>query len=175
VAVSATEEAFAPVERALAEARRLARFVIFSIHWGPNFRERPTPEFRAFARRVLDAGADVFWGHSAHVVQGIEVVGERPILYDTGDFIDDYAVDADLRNDVSALFLLRVDGGCVTDVDILPVRIEDGRVCRAIGADYDHLRAAMIARCGELDATVVRGSQGVLTVPVARRTTIDAR
>jgi poly-gamma-glutamate synthesis protein (capsule biosynthesis protein) len=134
VDVSVAGEAFAPVERALAEARRLARFVSFSIHWGPNLRERPTPEFRAFARRVLDAGADVFWGHSAHIVQGIEVVHERPILYDTGDFVDDYAVGPVLRNDLSALFLLRLEDARVTSVDLLPVRISDCRVSRATGA-----------------------------------------
>jgi poly-gamma-glutamate capsule biosynthesis protein CapA/YwtB (metallophosphatase superfamily) len=36
-------------------------------------RDRPTPEFRAFAHAVIDAGADIFWGHSAHVVQGVEM------------------------------------------------------------------------------------------------------
>jgi len=109
------------------------------------------------------------------LVQGIEVAGTRPILYDTGDFIDDYAVDPDLRNDVSALFLLRVDGRCVAGVDLLPVRIEDRRVCRAIGADHDHLRAVMTARCAELEAKVVPGRGGLLTVPVAPRTPVDAR
>src|SRR5215208_6127198 len=61
---------FAAIERAVAVARRRADLVIFSIHWGPNQRVRPTPAFRDFARRVIEAGADVFWGHSAHVVQG---------------------------------------------------------------------------------------------------------
>jgi poly-gamma-glutamate synthesis protein (capsule biosynthesis protein) len=30
------------------------------------------------------------------------------ILYDTGDFVDDYAIDPALRNDLSALFLVRL-------------------------------------------------------------------
>ena len=68
-------------------------------------RSRPTSEFRVFARRVIEAGADVFWGHSAHIVQGVEVWRGKPILYDTGDFVDDYAVDTNLRNDLSGLFL----------------------------------------------------------------------
>jgi poly-gamma-glutamate synthesis protein (capsule biosynthesis protein) len=30
------------------------------------------------------------------------------ILYDTGDFVDDYAIDPALRNDLGALFLVRL-------------------------------------------------------------------
>lgn len=169
VEVSLAEQAFAPVERALAEARRLAQIVIFSIHWGPNMRERPTPEFRNFARRVLDAGADVFWGHSAHVVQGVEVVHERPILYDTGDFVDDYAVDDELRNDLSALFLLRVEDARVTAVDMLPVRIADRRVSAAVGRDHELVRDLLAARCAGLGTTLVpREAEGLLGVPVVR-------
>lgn len=38
-----------------------------------------------------ELGADVYYGHSAHLCQGIEIHRGKPILYDTGDFIDDYA------------------------------------------------------------------------------------
>ena len=83
-------------------------------------RSRPTSEFRVFARRVIEAGADVFWGHSAHIVQGVEVWRGKPILYDTGDFVDDYAVDPNLRNDLSGLFL-RVRPPGFQRIDIVPV------------------------------------------------------
>lgn len=140
-------------------------------HWGPNMTIAPAEYVRRAADALVAAGAGLVAGHSAHVFHGVS----GRVLFDLGDFVDDYAVDPDLRNDISALFLVRVDGGCVTSVDILPVRIEDGRVCRAIGADDDHLRAVMAARCGELDARVVPGSRGLLRVPVARRTSIGAR
>jgi poly-gamma-glutamate synthesis protein (capsule biosynthesis protein) len=132
-------------------------------------RERPAPEFRAFARRVLDAGADVLRGHSARIPQGIEVVHERPSLYDTGDFVDDYAVDPVLRNDLSALFLHRLEDAPVTSVDLLPVRISYCRVSRATGADHALVREALAARCGEQGTTLlVRDGAGLLGVPVAR-------
>ncbi|MBM3957295.1 MAG: CapA family protein [Gemmatimonadetes bacterium] len=101
--VSVEAEDFAAVERAIRAAREQADFVVFSIHWGPNWRVRPPEGFRRFARAVIDAGVDVFWGHSAHIVQGVEFYSGRPILYDTGDFVDDYAVDPEKRNDLSAL------------------------------------------------------------------------
>jgi poly-gamma-glutamate synthesis protein (capsule biosynthesis protein) len=65
--------------------------VVFSNHCGANFVERPSPDFRRFAQRVIELGADVYYGHSAHICQGIEIHRGRPILYDCGDFIDDSA------------------------------------------------------------------------------------
>ncbi|MBI2942085.1 MAG: CapA family protein [Chloroflexi bacterium] len=87
------------------EARQRADFVVVSAHWGPNMVLRPPPHHRAFAHMVIDLGVDLFVGHSAHVFQGIEWHDGKPILYDAGDFVDDYAVDPVLRNDWALLFL----------------------------------------------------------------------
>jgi poly-gamma-glutamate capsule biosynthesis protein CapA/YwtB (metallophosphatase superfamily) len=51
-------------------------------------------------------GADIYWGHSNHIPQGIEIYKQNKIImYDCGDFIDDYAVDPMYRNDLSSFFL----------------------------------------------------------------------
>ena len=160
VVVSPNHHLFSRVERAIAEARAGADLVIFSIHWGPNMRAAPPLDFREFARRVIACGADVFWGHSAHVVQGVEVVDERPVLYDTGDFLDDYAVDEALRNDCSALFRLRLERGRVAQVELLPVRIEGCRVQRARGADREWFERWFRARCDELGTPVLDLASG---------------
>ncbi len=146
--VSLDAEDFAPVVEAIAAVRAQADVVVFSIHWGPNMRARPAPHFRAFARRVIEAGVDVFWGHSAHVVQGIEFHQGKPILYDTGDFVDDYAVDRDLRNDRSALFLLRVAPRQVLELELVPVQIGEMQVNLARGRE----REWFLRRLGELCA-----------------------
>jgi poly-gamma-glutamate synthesis protein (capsule biosynthesis protein) len=145
----------APIERALAAARRSADLVVFSIHWGPNMRPRPTRLFRDFARRVIDSGADIFWGHSAHVPQGIEVWRDRLILYDTGDFVDDYRVDPELRNDLSALFLVRVLPPRVLGVELVPVHIHDMQVTLAAGGERDWFTRRMSELCGEMGTAVV--------------------
>jgi poly-gamma-glutamate capsule biosynthesis protein CapA/YwtB (metallophosphatase superfamily) len=88
------------VEHSIQPARATgADLVVFSIHWGPNMRQAPPDEFKQFARAVLDAGADIFHGHSAHIFQGIEIYKGKPILYDIGDLIDDYYVDIVNKND----------------------------------------------------------------------------
>ena len=103
--VSLRDETLARIANGIAHARAQdADLVVFSNHWGANFVERPSPLFRSFARRVIELGADIYYGHSAHICQGIEIHQGKPILYDTGNFIDDYAVHPPLRNDRSCLF-----------------------------------------------------------------------
>jgi poly-gamma-glutamate capsule biosynthesis protein CapA/YwtB (metallophosphatase superfamily) len=160
--VSLDPEDFAVVEAALAAARRDADFVIFTIHWGPNMRARPTPAFRNFARQVMKAGADLFWGHSAHVVQGIEVHEGKVILYDTGDFIDDYAVDRDLRNDLSALFLVHVRPPSVERLDLVPVRIDAMQVNLAHGADRRWFVRRLTSLCNEMGTAVADDGKRLL-------------
>ncbi len=145
---------FGEVARQIKAAREQADLVVFSIHWGPNMRAWPAPEFRTFAHAVLDAGADVFWGHSAHVVQGVEFHNGRPILFDTGDLLDDYAVDPHLRNDLSALFLVHVTDTARFELEVVPVQIREMGVSLALGAEYQWFVDRFTARCAELNSAV---------------------
>jgi poly-gamma-glutamate capsule biosynthesis protein CapA/YwtB (metallophosphatase superfamily) len=85
--------AFRPdVERNLAavrEARRMADWVIFSVHnhEGGRSVDEPSDHIQALAHAVIDAGADVVIGHGPHVDRGIEVYQGRPIVYSLGNFI----------------------------------------------------------------------------------------
>jgi poly-gamma-glutamate synthesis protein (capsule biosynthesis protein) len=148
------------VETALRAARGGADFVIFTIHWGPNMRARPSPRFREFARAVLSAGADLFWGHSAHLVQGVEFWGGKPILYDTGDFVDDYAVDSELRNDLSALFRVTVRPPNVIGLEAIPVAIEGMRVNVAHGTQRTRFLRHLTALSAEMDTRVAPQEAG---------------
>ncbi len=135
---------------AIAEERLHADLLVVSLHWGPNLRSWPSPGFRAFARALVEAGADVVWGHSAHVVQGVEWVHGRPVLYDTGDLVDDYVVDDALRNDLGGVFLVRARPGGIDAVDVLPTRIRGGRAEPAEGLERDRWLARLAERCREL-------------------------
>jgi poly-gamma-glutamate capsule biosynthesis protein CapA/YwtB (metallophosphatase superfamily) len=169
--ISLAREYFDEVRVAVAVAREQADLVVFSIHWGPNMRAHPRPEFRDFAHAVLDAGVDILWGHSAHVVQGVESCGGRLILYDTGDLVDDYAIDAHLRNDLSALFLVDVRPRAVDRLEIVPVRIDNLQVNLAQGHDRDWLLERLGARCAELGTAVTMeaGTLRLVVQPPERR------
>ena len=100
--------------------------LVASLHWGPNMETEPPPEFRTFGRWLVERGVDVVHGHSAHVFQGVEIHEGRPILYDAGDFVDDYAIDDDRRNDRSFLFEVGVDaGGTPTELRLSPTEVDD--------------------------------------------------
>lgn len=165
--ISTAPADFAPVESVIRAARNDADLVIFSIHWGPNFRPRPPAAFQEFAHQVIDAGADLFWGHSAHIVQGIEFWQGRPILYDTGDFIDDYAVDAEFRNDLSALFLVQFMPGAGARVALVPVQIAAMQVTTAHDGARQWFLDWLTARCAELGTEVViqPGERAVMVRP----------
>jgi poly-gamma-glutamate synthesis protein (capsule biosynthesis protein) len=118
--------------------------LIASLHWGPNMVEAPPTEFRTFARWLVDQGIDVVHGHSAHIFQGIEVYRGCPILYDTGDFVDDYAVDDRLRNDRGFLFDLSVTpAGAPVELHLHPTVIHDCAVHEADSDDAEWSRERM--------------------------------
>ena len=47
----------------------------------------PRGDLRAWARAVIDAGADAVVGHGPHVLRGIEYYGGKPIAYSLGNFL----------------------------------------------------------------------------------------
>jgi poly-gamma-glutamate capsule biosynthesis protein CapA/YwtB (metallophosphatase superfamily) len=96
-------------------------------HWGPNMSPEPRPYVRDAATVLAEAGATLVAGHSAHVFQG--VAGR--VLYDLGDFLDDYAVDARLRNDLGLLFLVTLDERGPRRIEAVPLKL-----------DYCHTRLA---------------------------------
>lgn len=119
-------------------ARKLKQQVdicIVTLHWGPNMQEYPSQEFVNFSHKLVDAGADIIHGHSAHIVQGIEIYKQKIILYDTGDFVDDYMVTPALRNDLSFLFTIEVENKQLKRLTLQPVLISDMQVNKAADAE----------------------------------------
>ena len=155
--VSLQKETLARIANGIAQARAQgADLVVFSNHWGANFVERPSPEFRSFARRVIELGADIYYGHSAHICQGIEIYQGKPILYDTGNFIDDYAVHPLLRNDRSCLFKMMFEHGRLNRIELLPVSLDVGYVALARGKEFGDICARMEMLCAEFGTALIR-------------------
>ena len=134
------------IAEVIREARRQVEFVIISAHVGPNWGE-PSQEMQALAHQLLDLGADLYWGHSNHTPRGIEIYKKKPILYSTGDFVDDYAVDPEERNDLTFLFMIEMDFRRVARIQLYPVRIETFSVRRAKGPEAFFLQKSMQSRC----------------------------
>jgi poly-gamma-glutamate capsule biosynthesis protein CapA/YwtB (metallophosphatase superfamily) len=98
-----------------------ADIVVVLPHWGPNMVASPVPHVRAAAAELRRAGATLVVGTSAHVFHG--VAGH--VLFDLGDFIDDYAVDPVLRNDLGLMFFVTVDErGVPGDLEAVPLALD---------------------------------------------------
>ena len=150
--------------RALAASARSAReqadLLIFSVHWGPYMRERPKQDSVDFAHIMIENGVDVIHGHSAHLFQGIEIRNGKVIIYDAGDYIDDYAVDPVLRNDRSFLFVLDVeDDGTIAGVSLHPTVIDFFQVNLAAGKDRQEILRRMQMLCAEMGTRAVKANR----------------
>jgi poly-gamma-glutamate synthesis protein (capsule biosynthesis protein) len=118
--------------------------------------QRPKEIFRRFARAVIDLGVDIYYGHSAHVFQGVEIYHGKPILYDTGDFIDDYAVNHELRNDWSFFFRVSVEEGRFERLDLIPVKLSYARVNLATGGERENILDRMERLSAEMGTVFAR-------------------
>jgi poly-gamma-glutamate capsule biosynthesis protein CapA/YwtB (metallophosphatase superfamily) len=129
--------------------------VIVSPHWGPNMRARPVTHVRRAAAELEEAGATLVAGHSAHVPQG----PSGRTLFDLGDFIDDYAVDSWLRNDLGLLWLITLDAGGPLRVEAVPVKLEFAHTRRASHVESTLLLALLEERCAAVGSTVRRSGE----------------
>lgn len=125
----------ATAQAVIKRARPHVDILIASLHWGPNMRERPTQAFIDFAHFLIDEGVDIIHGHSAHIFQAIELYKNKLILYDTGDFVDDYMVTPALRNDLSFLFLVHATKNGLEKLELIPMHIDMMQVNKASAAD----------------------------------------
>ncbi len=67
----------------------LADYVIvtFHSHESGKTRSEPAEFLTIFAKKMIDAGADLLVGHGPHVLRGIEIYKGKPIFYSLGDFM----------------------------------------------------------------------------------------
>ncbi|MFU1782261.1 CapA family protein [Haloarcula japonica] len=140
--------------------------LVVTAHWGPNWVTEPAETQQAFARWLVDNGADVVHGHSAHVIQGVEVYRGRPIMYDTGNFVDDYAIKDGYRNDRSFLFELHIDDGRLAAIELTPVENAYTQVGHADDTVAEWLRETVRERSRSFGTTIERDGRG-LRIPLS--------
>jgi poly-gamma-glutamate synthesis protein (capsule biosynthesis protein) len=119
-------------------------------HWGPNMVAEPAARLRRAAAALVEAGATLVAGHSAHVFHG--VAGR--VLYDLGDFLDDYAVDRRLRNDLGLLFLVTLERGGPTQIEAVPLALDYCRTRLATPDESAWIESRFGAACARLGTEV---------------------
>ncbi|KAJ6113417.1 Capsule synthesis protein CapA [Penicillium sp. IBT 18751x] len=161
-------------------ARSKPALKVFSVHWGPNYTWEPGEKIRGLAHFLVDeCEVDIVHGHSSHHVQGVEVYRGKLIIYGCGDFVDDYVVHDEYRNDLGALWRVNIKeeelgngkGKLVLDrLEIFPTRIERFRamLLGVDNEDHEWVRRKVSILSMEL-GTLVReeiGSEGQIVVDI---------
>jgi poly-gamma-glutamate capsule biosynthesis protein CapA/YwtB (metallophosphatase superfamily) len=134
--------------------------VLVSPHWGPNMTSAPVPYVRAAAEELVGAGATLLAGHSAHVFHGVN----GRILYDLGDFLDDYATDPLLRNDLGLVFFVTFHRSAPPRVEALPIKIDYCATDLAAGEEASWIADRFRSACRVFGADVRANDEGWLDV-----------
>jgi poly-gamma-glutamate capsule biosynthesis protein CapA/YwtB (metallophosphatase superfamily) len=148
------------LERAVTPASD-ADIVLVTPHWGPNMVAEPVARVRNAARALLSAGATLIAGHSAHVFHG----AAAGVLFDLGDFLDDYAVDSTIRNDLGLLWLVHLDRAGVRRIRALPLKLDYCFTRRASRTEEDWIVRRLRAMCAPF-GTEVDVSDGLVELRV---------
>jgi poly-gamma-glutamate capsule biosynthesis protein CapA/YwtB (metallophosphatase superfamily) len=83
----ACNDDIACMERAVKKARRAADLVVVSIHWGVELHPEPNAFQAQIAHALIDAGADVIFGHHSHRLGSTGEYRGRPIFWSLGNFV----------------------------------------------------------------------------------------
>jgi poly-gamma-glutamate synthesis protein (capsule biosynthesis protein) len=139
--------------------RERARGVLVCPHWGPNMTPTPLPYVRSAAQGLREAGAALVAGTSAHVFQGVE----ENVLYDLGDFLDDYRVHRRLRNDHGLLFLVELEPNGARRIEAVPLKLEYAYTRVARGSEAEWIRNRFRRACSELGTEVLEEDGRLVT------------
>jgi poly-gamma-glutamate capsule biosynthesis protein CapA/YwtB (metallophosphatase superfamily) len=150
----------------LERLRGVCDLVVAFPHWGPNMNPTPARWQKNAAAEMMAAGATLVAGHSAHVFHGVGWAGERPVLFDLGDSLSDYAVSSGLRNDLGVLALWR-PGKAGDSIELVGLRLRYCRTGIARGGDAEWIASRLAGASRSFGSSVERvAEQRFLVTPV---------
>jgi poly-gamma-glutamate synthesis protein (capsule biosynthesis protein) len=137
---------------ALGLRRAGADFIVLSIHWGNEYRQDPTSFQRQLAEQVLEETfVDLIVGHHAHVVQPVDQIGSKFVLYGLGNSVSNQngRYHAGTKDGVIALVTLEEgDAGWeASSVALVPTLVEypTYRILPTVTTGGDQLTAELAA------------------------------
>ena len=106
---------------AVEAAAEVADIVVVSIHWLFELESEPRPDDRARAQAVIEAGADVIFGHHPHRLGELEFIDGKPVFWTPDNFIWPRLSDAGAATAIGRV-LVAPEG--TIDACMIPVSIE---------------------------------------------------
>lgn len=102
---------------------RNADVLVVSMHAGQEYERDPGEKQKEFARKAIDAGADLVIGHHPHWAQTVEEYKDKWILYSLGNFVFDQMWSRDTREGLTALATFEKHN--LVKLELLPVVIDN--------------------------------------------------
>lgn len=127
---------------AVRTAHRTGAVVIVSMHWGAEYQSGPSAGQKEIALKMVQAGADLVWGHHPHVLQPTMQFQSIPVIFSLGNAIFDQYGLASVHQ--SALLLFKVDAHGVGLQNVIPFVI-DVRNSRIVKPSPDEKREILKA------------------------------
>ena len=151
------------VLRDIRRARPHSDQVVVSVHWGVDYSMTPTSKQVADAHTMVEAGADLVYGHHPHVPQEVEEHRGGLIAYSMGNFLFGLLSPyKKVRTRRGFLLKVRFRGGKRISFGLVPIRLDrrlrprvdptidvDSWICKPNATPYDfleHLEDASVSR-----------------------------
>ena len=104
------------------EASQNCDYLIAYMHWGTEDSNYLNEQQQSEGRQLLEAGADIVIGGHPHVLQGMEYVDGKPIVYSMGDFW------FNKETKYTGLLQLRIDQTGLKEMSFVPALQTEYRV-----------------------------------------------
>ncbi len=75
--------------QAISTEKQAGRFVIIMPHWGEEYNQKHNTNQENLAKSWIIAGADMVIGSHPHVIQDMEIVDGKPVIYSLGNLVFD--------------------------------------------------------------------------------------
>lgn len=111
------------MEKNIKLAKQKSNITIVIMHAGVEYTNQPNEQQKNFARKAIDAGADLVIGHHPHWVQTTEIYHEKPILYSLGNLIFDQMWSKETQQGVLAKIIFKDNS--ISSIEIIPIKIKD--------------------------------------------------
>jgi hypothetical protein len=109
-------------------------FTVLSPHWGANFIWR-THLNQNRAKNIIAFGFDMIMGHSAHMIQEVEYINKKLVVYSLGNFILNGDGEYKKRNLPPYSFIARLNVRLIDDKVVKTVYLYPF-VCDNVATDY---------------------------------------
>lgn len=121
--------------------------VVASLHWGRELHNTPGDGQYAYAKKILDAGADVLYGHHPHILQPVHFYKGKPIFYSLGNFTFGSMGRADPDTGIFQLrYRLIKDGLVLENFTVIPCRTQGSGDYRPYELTEEKERKAMLKK-----------------------------